>query len=108
MCSSDLWWESHVAMAPAGHVFTWVEFQTAFRAAYIPKPVMDLKRREFLGSRLSRNYGASSAAGILGRTYLACKSFLSFSMVAGTSNLTSFLMYVPILQGRVIRKSGTS
>ena len=36
------------AMAPAGHVFNWVEFQAAFRAAYIPKPVMDLKRREFL------------------------------------------------------------
>ena len=48
------WWESHVAMAPAGHVFTWAEFQTAFRAAYIPKPVMDLKRREFLDRKSTR------------------------------------------------------
>ena len=35
------WWESHVSMFNAGHVFT-------FRAAYISKPIMDLKRREFL------------------------------------------------------------
>ena len=33
-------------MFDAGHVFTWAEFRTAFRAAYIPKPIMDLKRRE--------------------------------------------------------------
>ena len=42
------WWESHVSMFDAGHVVTWAEFRTAFRAAYIPKPIMDLKRREFL------------------------------------------------------------
>ena len=42
------WWESHAAMSAVGHVFTWAEFRTAFRAAYIPKPIMDLKRREFL------------------------------------------------------------
>ena len=35
-------------MFAAGHVFTWEDFRTAFRAAYIPKPIMDLKRREFL------------------------------------------------------------
>ena len=54
MGAASSWWESHVAMAPAGHVFTWVEFQTAFRAAYIPKPVMDLKRREFLNLNQGR------------------------------------------------------
>ena len=42
------WWESHVSMFAADHVFTWAEFRTAFRAGYIPKPIMDLKRREFL------------------------------------------------------------
>ena len=47
-------WESHAATAAAGHVFTWEEFQTAFRAAYIPKPVMDLKRREFLNLNQGR------------------------------------------------------
>ena len=26
------WWESHVSMFDAGHVFTWAEFRTAFRA----------------------------------------------------------------------------
>ena len=35
-------------MFDAGHVFTWAEFRMAFRAAYIPKPIMDMKRREFL------------------------------------------------------------
>ena len=43
-----------MAMAPAGHVFTWEEFRDAFRAAYIPKPVMDLKRREFLNLNQGR------------------------------------------------------
>ncbi|KAK1619427.1 hypothetical protein QYE76_024944 [Lolium multiflorum] len=33
---------------PPGHDVTWEEFVTAFRAAYIPKTVMDIKRREFL------------------------------------------------------------
>ena len=42
------WWESHVSMSVADHVFTWAEFRTAFRDAYIPKPIMDLKRRDFL------------------------------------------------------------
>ena len=55
------WWESHVSMFDAGHVFTWAEFRTAFRAAYIPKPIMDLKRREFLdltqGSKDVQAYG---------------------------------------------------
>jgi hypothetical protein len=46
--AAGAWWESHQAMFAAGHVFTWEEFRTAFRAAYIPKPLMDLKRREFL------------------------------------------------------------
>ena len=41
-------WESHVSMFVVGHVFTWEDFRSSFRAAYIPKPVMDLKRREFL------------------------------------------------------------
>ena len=42
------WWESHVAMVAAGHVVTWEEFRATFRAAYIPKPILELKRREFL------------------------------------------------------------
>ena len=42
------WWESHVSMFDAGYVFTWAEFRNAFRAAYIPQPILDLKRREFL------------------------------------------------------------
>ena len=42
------WWEIHVSMFDAGHVFTWAEFRTAFHVAYIPKPIMDLKRRDFL------------------------------------------------------------
>ena len=38
------WWESHAAVSAADHVFTWAEFRTAFRAAYIPKPVMEIGR----------------------------------------------------------------
>ena len=33
--SAGAWWESHVSMSPVGRVFTWAEFRTAFRAAFI-------------------------------------------------------------------------
>ncbi|KAM0873099.1 hypothetical protein ACQ4PT_038292 [Festuca glaucescens] len=42
------WWEGFLALQVPGHDVTWEEFVTAFRAAYIPKTVMDIKRREFL------------------------------------------------------------
>ncbi|KAK1661202.1 hypothetical protein QYE76_049361 [Lolium multiflorum] len=42
------WWEGFLALQAPGHDVTWEEFVTAFRAAYIPKTVMDIKRREFL------------------------------------------------------------
>ena len=28
--SAGAWWESHMSMSAAGHVFTWAEFRTAF------------------------------------------------------------------------------
>ena len=46
--AAGCWWESHVALFAPGHAFTWAEFRAAFRGAYIPQPIMDLKRREFL------------------------------------------------------------
>src|SRR6185369_7645029 len=59
--AAGCWWESHVAMFPLDHVFTWAEFRAAFRAAYIPQPILDLKRREFLdlhqGRMDIRTYG---------------------------------------------------
>ncbi|XP_040385858.1 uncharacterized protein LOC121056120 [Oryza brachyantha] len=42
------WWENFLAMQPAGHAITWPEFRNAFRAAHVPKGIMDLKQREFL------------------------------------------------------------
>ena len=39
------WWESHVALSPAARVFTWAEFRTAFRAAFIPQAVMRSEER---------------------------------------------------------------
>ena len=39
--SARTWWESHMSMSAADHVFTWAEFRTAFRAAFIPKADMD-------------------------------------------------------------------
>ena len=41
------WWDSHKRSLPAGTVTTWDEFQTAFRARYIPRAVMEKKKREF-------------------------------------------------------------
>ena len=48
--SAAAWWESHISMAAAGHVFTWAEFRTAFRAAFIPKADMAKMRKEFQGT----------------------------------------------------------
>ena len=45
---AGVWWEGFQNLQAQGHVVTWEECVAAFRASYIPKPVMDLKRREFL------------------------------------------------------------
>ena len=34
-------------MQPQGHIITWEELRTAFRAHYIPKSLMEQKQREF-------------------------------------------------------------
>lgn len=41
------WWDSHRRTLPVGTIITWLEFQTAFRAHYIPQGIMDQKKREF-------------------------------------------------------------
>jgi hypothetical protein len=41
------WWFTHRRSLPAGTVVTWIEFQTAFHARYIPQGIMDRKKREF-------------------------------------------------------------
>ena len=48
------WWESFLAMQPAGHVITWEEFRTAFRRAHIPAGLMKLKKKEFLSLKQGR------------------------------------------------------
>ncbi|BAF23431.1 Os08g0315200 [Oryza sativa Japonica Group] len=42
------WWENFLAMQPDGRVVTWAQFRDAFRAAHVPKGIMDLKQCEFL------------------------------------------------------------
>jgi hypothetical protein len=46
--AAGAWWEGYLALQAPGHEVTWEEFHNVFRAAYIPKEVMDIKRREFL------------------------------------------------------------
>jgi hypothetical protein len=47
-------------MQPAGHVISWEEFRTAFRALYIPEGLMERKLNEFLaltqGNRMVLQY----------------------------------------------------
>jgi hypothetical protein len=43
-----IWWDNFYAMQPAGHVISWDEFQTAFRAHYIPEGLLEQKLNEFL------------------------------------------------------------
>ena len=46
--AAGVWWEGFLALQAPGHEVTWEEFYNAFCAAYIPKAVMDIKRKEFL------------------------------------------------------------
>ena len=41
------WWDSHRHTLAARTIITWVEFQAAFRACYIPQGIMDRKKCEF-------------------------------------------------------------
>jgi hypothetical protein len=45
--SAAQWWESHKDMLPAETVTTWQQFQSTFRARYIPQGLMDRKKQEF-------------------------------------------------------------
>lgn len=57
------WWANFVATHPDGHRITWAEFQSAFRAHYIPTGVMTMKLEEFLALR----QGESSVMKYLGQ-----------------------------------------
>jgi hypothetical protein len=46
--AARIWWDNFYAMQPAGHVITWDEFRTAFRAHYIPAGLLEWKLNEFL------------------------------------------------------------
>jgi hypothetical protein len=41
-------WDQYYAMQPEGHVVTWEEFRTAFRAHHIPEGLIERKPNEFL------------------------------------------------------------
>jgi hypothetical protein len=43
-----IWWDHYYAMQPEGHVVTWKEFRTAFRAHHIPEGLIERKLNEFL------------------------------------------------------------
>jgi hypothetical protein len=46
--TARIWWDHYHAMQPAGHVITWDEFRTAFRAHHIPEGLIERKLNEFL------------------------------------------------------------
>jgi hypothetical protein len=46
--AARIWWDNFYAMEPAGHVISWNEFRTAFRAHYIPEGLLERKLNEFL------------------------------------------------------------
>jgi hypothetical protein len=43
-----IWWDNYCAMQPDGHVISWEEFRTAFRAHHIPEGLLERKLNEFL------------------------------------------------------------
>jgi hypothetical protein len=46
--TARIWWDHYHAMQAAGHVVTWDEFWTAFRAHHIPEGIIERKLNEFL------------------------------------------------------------
>jgi hypothetical protein len=46
--TARIWWDHYHAMQPAGHVVTWDEFRTAFRAHHILEGLIERKLNEFL------------------------------------------------------------
>jgi hypothetical protein len=46
--TARIWWDNYHAMQSAGHVVTWDEFRTAFRAHHIPEGLIELSLNEFL------------------------------------------------------------
>jgi hypothetical protein len=46
--AARIWWDNYCAMQPAGHVISWEQFWTAFRAYHIPEGLMERKLNEFL------------------------------------------------------------
>jgi hypothetical protein len=46
--AARIWWDNFYAMQPAGHIISWDEFRTAFRAHYIPEGLLKRKLNEFL------------------------------------------------------------
>src|SRR5438105_3267181 len=42
------WWETCLAMQPAGHRAPWTEFRAAFKAHHIPSSSVKIKLREFM------------------------------------------------------------
>jgi hypothetical protein len=43
-----IWWDHYYTMQPEGHVVTWEEFRTTFRAHHIPEGLIEWKLNEFL------------------------------------------------------------
>jgi hypothetical protein len=46
--AARIWWDNFYAMQPTGHVISWDECRTAFRAHYIPEGLLERKLNEFL------------------------------------------------------------
>jgi hypothetical protein len=46
--TARIWWDHYYSMQPAGHVVTWDEFRTTFRAHHIPEGLIERKLNEFL------------------------------------------------------------
>jgi hypothetical protein len=46
--TARIWWDHYYSMQLAGHVVTWDEFRTAFRAHHIPEGLIERKLNEFL------------------------------------------------------------
>jgi hypothetical protein len=45
--AARIWWDNFYTMQPAGHVISWDEFWTTFRAHYIPEGLLERKLNEF-------------------------------------------------------------
>jgi hypothetical protein len=83
--AARIWWDNFYAMQPAGHVISWDEFRTAFRAHYIPEGLLERKLNKDLPRVPIRYYS-------MHRLLIICANMLVIMLIMMPRNKTVFVV----------------